>query len=260
MTRHPQTPGPRESSAYQLFILVLSVLAVVAIAVETTVPVDPDTRTILEYADLLVCGLFFADFIRCLVRAENRWRYFVTWGWLDLAASIPVFDIGRFGRLARVMRILRVLRGIRAARIIGDAILRQRRQSAFFAAALLVLLMIVTASVSILQFEVAETSNIRTAEEAIWWTITTITTVGYGDKYPVTTAGRVVAAFLMFAGVGLFGTFSGFLASWFVTPQQEDSSTTELATLRGEIERLRFAIDAGGRGARSSPPPDPGGT
>lgn len=61
--------------------------------------------------------------------------------------------------------------------------------------------------------ETAPESNIKTAEDAIWWAFVTITTVGYGDRFPVTTEGRIIAALLMTAGVGLFGTFTGFIAS-----------------------------------------------
>ncbi|WP_338327313.1 potassium channel family protein [Porphyromonas gingivalis] len=66
-----------------------------------------------------------------------------------------------------------------------------------------------------------QTSNITTAEDAIWWSYVTITTVGYGDKYPVTTEGRIIAMFLMTAGVGLFGTFTAYIASLFVSDNKK---------------------------------------
>jgi len=76
--------------------------------------------------------------------------------------------------------------------------------------------MILFSSIAILQVEQDANSNIKTAEDATWWAYVTITTVGYGDKYPVTTKGRIIAALLMTVGVGLFGTFTAYLASWFV--------------------------------------------
>ena len=76
--------------------------------------------------------------------------------------------------------------------------------------------MVIFSSIAILQVETDPNSNIKTAEDAIWWAYVTITTVGYGDKFPVTTEGRIIAAVLMTVGVGLFGTFTAFLASWFV--------------------------------------------
>ena len=62
--------------------------------------------------------------------------------------------------------------------------------------------------------------HITTAEDALWWAMTTITTVGYGDRYPTTTEGRLVAVGLMAVGVGLFGTLSGLAASWFTQPER----------------------------------------
>jgi len=65
-------------------------------------------------------------------------------------------------------------------------------------------------------------SNIKTAEDALWWAYVTITTVGYGDRFPVTTEGRLIASLLMTAGVGLFGTFAGYISSLFIQTNQKD--------------------------------------
>jgi voltage-gated potassium channel len=82
--------------------------------------------------------------------------------------------------------------------------------------------MVIFSAIAILQVEDDLNSNIKSAEDAIWWAYVTITTVGYGDKYPVTTEGRIIAAFLMTTGVGLFGTFAGFVASWFVSEKEQE--------------------------------------
>src|SRR5687768_2094855 len=111
-----------------------------------------------------------------------------------------------WGRVARVARILRVPPGVRAMKIVGEVILSRRGESAFLAASLVVILLIVLGSLSMLQFETVDVSNIRTAEEALSWAVTTITTVGYGTGLRVTTEGCFVAALLMCAGVCLFGT------------------------------------------------------
>ncbi len=234
-----------QSGPYQLFMLALSLFALGALAAETFVALSPATLQILRWSDTAVCVLFFADFVVHMVRSRDRWGYFVRWGWIDLISSIPMVDALRFGRAARVLRILRVLRAVRSARILAAFILQRRAQGGILAAALVSLLLVVFGSIAILQFEQGSTANIRTAEDAVWWSITTITTVGYGDRFPVTTGGRFIAVVLMAAGVGLFGAFSGFVASWFLAPGEEEQND-EVQLLRRDIAELRALIARSG--------------
>lgn len=88
-----------------------------------------------------------------------------------------------------------------------------------------------------------EGSNIHNASDALWWAFVTITTVGYGDFYPVSHEGRVVAVILMTSGVGLFGTFTGFVASWFLEEDAEKQDAHVIANLRIEISDLRASVD-----------------
>ncbi|HEX2836106.1 MAG TPA: potassium channel family protein [Thermoanaerobaculia bacterium] len=92
------------------------------------------------------------------------------------------------------------------------------------------------------RFEDKPESNIRTADDAVWWAFATITTVGYGDRYPVSTEGRFVAAMLMTAGVGLFGAFSAALAAWFLAPEEE-AIEVELHAMRETIAEIRTLLD-----------------
>jgi voltage-gated potassium channel len=222
-------------------MLALCLYALAVLAAQTFGSLQPQTTAILDYADLAVCVVFFADFVYHLAVERPRWRYFVRWGWLDLLSSIPTVSAFRIGRAARVFRIVRVLRGVRSTRILAEMVLRRRVESAFLAAAMSSLLLIVFASIAILQFEAA-TGNIKTAQDALWWTIVTLTTVGYGDHYPITQEGRVVAVVVMIGGVCLLGTLTGLVASWFVNAGQKDR--LETAELRNEIALLRKAVEA----------------
>ena len=126
--------------------------------------------------------------------------------------------------------------------------LQRRSESTMLAATLVALILTVVSSIAILNAENDRSSNIRTAgdaEDAEWWTRTTITAVGYGDKFPVTSEGRVIAVMLMVVGVGLFGTFSGFVAAWFLAPEKAEQGRSELSELRAEIEGLRLALEGG---------------
>jgi voltage-gated potassium channel Kch len=93
----------------------------------------------------------------------------------------------------------------------------------------------------------APNANITTAADAIWWAYVTITTVGYGDRFPTTNWGRIVGIFVMVAGVGLFGTLSGFLANSFLSPpkrKQEDAPDPATATPAARLAVLRRMIEA----------------
>lgn len=222
-------------------MLALCIYALTVLAVQTFGSLPPQTATILDYADIAVCVVFFADFVYHLVTASHRWQYFGRWGWLDLLSSIPTINAFRIGRAARIFRIVRVLRGVRSTRILTEMVLRHRTESAFLAAAMTSLLLVVLASIAILQFE-APAGNIKTAQDALWWTIITLTTAGgYGDHYPVTHEGRVVALVVIIGGVCLMGTLTGLVVSWFVSAGQKDK--TEVAELRNEIALLREAVE-----------------
>jgi voltage-gated potassium channel len=236
-----------KSHAYLVFMLALSLMALGALAVEAAFTLDEGTRTILGYADLLVCLVFFTDFLVLLYRAENKLKYLATWGWLDLLSSVPAVSAFRWGRSARIVRILRVLRGVRAARILTRIVMQRRAESTVLAAVLMTIILLVVSSISILHFEAQGDGNIRTPQDAVWWAIATITTVGYGDKVPVTPEGQLTAAVLMLAGLSVIATVSGSFAAWFLAPAGERRDD-RIAALHAEVAELKSMLTAMGGG------------
>ncbi len=224
---------------YLIFTLLLSLFALASLAVTTVFTLDQGTLEILGAADTIVCVLFFLDFIISLRNAENKWRYLLTWGWLDLLSSIPTIDAFRLGRAARVVRIIRVLRGIRAARVLSLFIVQRRTQSTLLAAAFLSIVLVSFSAIAVLHFEGPANGNIQTGEDAIWWAVTTVTTVGYGDKYPVSPEGRALAIGLMVAGVGIFAILSGAFASWFLSPIHVAKEEDDLTAIRKELAQVK---------------------
>jgi voltage-gated potassium channel len=239
--------APHETlAARQILILILSVYILIALFVQAIVHLTPTTQEILNVVDTVICFIFIVDFFINLYYAKPRSSY-LKWGWIDLISSIPMLGAFRWGRAVRAIRILRLLRGIRSTKVIIQYLLENRAESAFTAATLVSITLAFWASITILHLETVPEANIKSAEDALWWAATTMTTVGYGDKYPVTTEGRVLGFILMVCGVGLFGTFTGYVASWFLQGRRKMTQTLstgeEIQQLREEIKRLSRLVE-----------------
>ena len=246
-TKPASATANEKLSIWQIVMLLLSVYVLIVLLVQTVLKLSPDTQKIFETSDTLVCFVFIGDFIGRFVRAENKWTFF-KWNWIDLVSSIPMLNYFRVGRLVRVIRIIRLLRAFRSMKYLISLFLLNRAKSVFACAACISLTMIIFSSVAILNVETDKDSNSKTGEDALWWAMTTITTVGYGDKYPITTEGRIIGALLMTAGVGLFGTFTGFVASWFMAPTQtaikkeEEKIEVEEASIEDKIGKIEILL------------------
>ena len=211
-----------------LLVIILSVYVLVVLVVDTLVKLPTETARLLTFIDDIICVFFLFEFCLRFYQADNKLK-FMQWGWIDLISSIPALPFLRAGRALRLVRLLRILRAFRSTKHLIRYVFESRVKGTFTAVSIIAVLMILFSSVAILQVENQPNSNIKSAEDALWWSYVTITTVGYGDKYPVTTEGRLIAAVLMTVGVGLFGTFTGFLASWFVAERKksEDQMSEE---------------------------------
>ena len=255
------TTSPRvHSNAYNIFILVLTVLSL-AVMVVMLLPVSEATRELLSFYDNLICIIFLIDFFYNLLTTPKKSDYFIRQrGWLDLLGSIPSLGITQYGallrlaRLSRFARIAKLLRGENKKQLIKD-VLDNRSQYAAFITVLLALIVLTVASVLVLQFESASPDGkILTGRDAFWYSMVTITTVGYGDYYPVTAGGRITAMFIMLAGVGIIGALASILASLLVggsAPAEEEETGTapatttesELAAIKNELAALRQLIE-----------------
>jgi voltage-gated potassium channel len=266
----------RRGNAYNLFILVLTIVSLV-VMVLLWLPLRPETMDLLNGYDNVICFVFLFDFTFSLLRAPSKRGYFIEErGWLDLLGSIPTIrgaeavGVLRLARLSRLSRITRLLRGQNKHEILDD-LLRNRAQYAVLITVLLAFLVMASASIIVLNAESqSPTGNIKTGGDALWWSLVTITTVGYGDFYPTTFWGRFAAVFVMVMGVGIIGSLASIMASLLVSPtddpgdadskQLRDELTetrAELATVRRQLERLDRILSSNEIGQASGvPAPD----
>lgn len=227
--------------AWQVLILLTSIAVLLVLAASLLMPLPTEIKRVLDVADVAICAVFMADFFLLLYLHVDRRRYLLTWGWLDFLSSIPLVDPFRWGRVARVVRLLRLFRGLRGSAGLLRRLFAHRRETTVAAIILTLLAVAVFSSVAILVAEEGSGSQIDTAEEAIWWTFTTMTTVGYGDLAPVTTLGRAVAVLTMFAGIGVFGAFTALIASLLVQPRRDEVALDEFSERLARIEETLSA-------------------
>lgn len=228
---------------FQIFMLILSLHVVISSILQLVFDLSANVSEILTSVDNIICLFFFTDFIIRFNQAENKLK-FMKWGWIDLLSSIPMVEQLQFIRIIRIARILRAFQQIRSSKIMFKMIFEHRFKATFSLVSAVSFVLVTFGAIGILLLEQGQPgSNINNGIDALWWSFVTITTVGYGDYYPVTTGGRIIAAMLMTAGVGLFGTFTGFISSWFVDGgEQTEQQNPKADKLYGEITELKQDI------------------
>jgi len=225
---------------YEVFIVLLSILSVANLAfLFVSALVNPQggpAQEVILTMDFVITPIFLFDFgYRLLTSASPRRYFFRGWGWADLLSCFPLL---RVFRVFRVVRVIRLLRSYGTSRFVADLI-EARASATFLLTIFLVLVVLEVTGASVYYAEAPDpNANIVTAGDALWWGIVTITTVGYGDQYPVTGAGRIIGVFLLLAGIGLFSVLTGFIANIFLAPpakprlEPRDRATSEIVAVR----------------------------
>jgi voltage-gated potassium channel Kch len=222
---------------FDMFILALSGFSLLNI-VWYLLPLDDDVTNVVLIVDFVYCLAFLTDFLMRLFSAPSKSTYFVHQrGWLDLIGSLPFPGL----RLVRIIRLVRGYRPIRRLGIRGfwTQIVADRAGSALLFALFLTIVVLQYASMAVLRAENNNPdANIRTGSDAVWWAYVTVTTVGYGDRYPVSNEGRVVGIALLTIGVGLFGVLTGFLANTFLAPKRSNGTEAQQRALDEKLLEL----------------------
>jgi voltage-gated potassium channel len=221
-----------KGTSYEIFVGALSVLSI-ANLVLLMFTQDEALRFVILIMNGLLSAILFLDFLYRLRTATSPAGYFIRgFGWADLLASVPVQQVKVF-RLFRIVRVVRLLRELGPG-VIWNSLVRDRAESALYTLLLVGMIMLEFGSLGMLRLEAdAEGANITTASDALWYSIVTMSTVGYGDQFPVTNPGRLLGALIIVVGVGIFGTLTGFLANAFLAPRKPAEAATEAEPAAG---------------------------
>ncbi len=229
-------------------MLVAALLVVPVIYIEEQAALGSEWMRVAEIGNWLIWLAFLLEFVFVVRLADDKLAYTKT-AWLDvsiivftfpvLPALLGAFRLLRISRLARVARLLRFVRlaavmtrGGTAARVVF------RKRGVGYMMVILILLALGFGGL----FVLAESDG-SSYGDGVWWAIVTLTTVGYGDIFPVTTGGRLIAIALMVLGIGFVAVFTGAVAAYFV--EEEESSThEEIKAIREQLDRIERSLQS----------------
>lgn len=231
----------RFQRAVDVPMLALSLAFLLILLAPMLVDLSQSTTDALQRVEWLIWAAFAVELAANTYLAQRRLVHLRD-HWFDvLIVALPVL---RPLRIARAARFIRLSQGTRLLAVVARfthsvrAILAERGLQYVL---LTGLVLIVVAAAAVSRFERGSDGSIQNFATALWWAATTVTTVGYGDAYPVTAEGRGVAVFLMILGIAMFGLLTASITSFFVSPAKRDATT--LDDVMREIHRLEARVE-----------------
>jgi voltage-gated potassium channel Kch len=218
-------PNELKNTSYELFIGALSVLSIVNLLLYYLLR-NPEISAVVLIIDGFLSVIFLSDFLYRLFTSDSKSTYFFRqMGWADLLASMPLPQF-KILRIFRILRVYRLGKAYGGSRMIKE-FFANRGGSALLSLVFIMILILEFGGLAMLAVESqSPEANITDASDAVWYVYVTITTVGYGDQFPVTNLGRIIGVLIMTVGVGLFGTITAFLANVFIKPDDDEPVET----------------------------------
>jgi voltage-gated potassium channel len=232
-----------KSTGYELFILLLSLVSVFNLLVDWinfVYPISELTLGVIQIINAIVTVFFLFDFAyRFLTAPSKSFYFFKNWGWADLLACVPQLRIFRLFRVFRAVRLLRIF----GVKNMVREIVNNRASIALYITIFSIIVIAEIVGIYLLKVEAqAVNANITTSGDAVWWTLVTMTTVGYGDRFPVTPQGRTMAVFVMLSGVALIGVLASFLSNFFLAPPKKEEVAYAATDPRAKLNELKALL------------------
>ncbi|MGB5990219.1 MAG: ion transporter [Marinifilaceae bacterium] len=208
----------KKQAIWEIFIMLLSLYVIAELSIEIISPFSYATQVILDWVDLGICMIFLLDFFYFLYYSDNKKQYFKR-RWIDLLSSIPFGGILRAFRVARVLRFLKfikLLRGVKGVLPIIRWLTANKLRSVLISYIAILIVLVFYASLAFYSIEKDANQNVNEFFDSIWWSFITLTSVGYGDIFPVTKAGKIIAMILTISGMGLFSLITAELSAKFL--------------------------------------------
>jgi len=222
-----------DTTAGKLFaftIQFLIILSLVTFSIDTLPNLPLDTQRILRSIEVITVAIFSIEYVLRLLVADRAFSFvFSFYGLVDLAAILPFYlASGLDLRAVRIFRLLRLLRILKLLKY-NDAISRFRRALSIAKEELILFgmvssILLYLSAVGIYYFENgAQPDKFKSVFHSLWWALTTLTTVGYGDMYPITLGGKLFTFFILMIGLGIVAVPTGLIASALSQVRDEDA-------------------------------------
>ena len=200
---------------WSLMILVLSIYAVGEISIELIIGFDKTTQIVLNYIDYIISGIFLLDFFYFFFVTKEKVKYIKS-NYIDFLSSLPMIPFIKILRVTKLFKIFKILRGFKEFKPFLEWLMERKVIGILLSYTIILLIVVFYSSLIFFKFEVTENQNVHSLFDSFWWAFTTLTSVGYGDIYPITVMGRIVAMFLTITGMGFFSVITAEISILFI--------------------------------------------
>lgn len=217
---------------FGLFIQSLIVISIISFSIETLPDLDDTTQRILDLIEIVIVVVFTFEYLLHIYAEENKIHYlFSFYGIIDLIAIVPFyltlgFDLKclRILRMLRLFRLLKLVRYSKALQRLRRAFSIVKEELMIFGVVAAMLLYLSSAGIYFFENE-AQPEQFKSIFHSLWWAVATLTTVGYGDIYPITTGGKIFTFLILIIGLGIVSALAGLIATALLKAMSEENNT-----------------------------------
>lgn len=228
---------------YDTSIIILALISVVLVILGFTDLIDLE-KSPYSIIDLVIWFVFLVDYIWRFSISKSKWSFIIN-NIFDLLAILPlnaIFTVFRLGRIFRLARLTKLVKLSRLLRIIGLTGKLEKKLKIFLRTNGLIYILYVNFFIVLVGSSILSVVEEKTFSDSVWWSLVTVTTVGYGDIVPSSLFGKWLAVLLMLVGIGTIGMLTSSLTNFFV--KDESKTQINLAKLYKEIENQRQLIES----------------
>ena len=225
---------------YEITFTLLAIIAVIITLLDLTETINLETHNVLNTLDIAILYIFIFDYVIRLILSKDKKDFFKK-NIPDLIAIIPFNSLLKIFRIAKLLKLTKMTKLLKLIRFVGvfarlnkkiKGVLRTNGLNHTLWFTLIVILL------SAMGVYIAEPETVKTFENALWWSFVTATTVGYGDIFPTSQIGRIIAGILMLTGIGTIGMITGSISTYFMTKHNATTEHNDISFIIKESKDL----------------------